>query len=203
MSALFNTATNHEATGINDGGEVVGIQIGSNGKPNLGWYWLGSGGGGNWTNDFPSYYPINRITNNSMTGGQQSGAAAYWQVGSSGATNVGKLSDSDPTSQINGLNDNNVMVGESGNKALLFDLSSDTLYNLNTYLPNGSPFTQLTAANDINNSNEFIGEGLVNGVEHGFVGQISSVPEPSALVLLGIGAVSVLAYGWRRRARAS
>jgi pectate lyase len=28
---------------------------------------------------------------------------------------------------------------------------------------------------------------------------VSSVPEPSTLVLLGIGAVSVIAYGWRRR----
>jgi hypothetical protein len=47
-----------------------------------------------------------------------------------------------------------------------------------------SPFTQLAAIYDINNSNQFIGVGLIDGVEHGFVGQI--VPEPSSLVLLGI-----------------
>ena len=32
---------------------------------------------------------------------------------------------------------------------------------------------------------------------------VLSVPEPSTLVLLGIGAVSLLTYAWRRRARAS
>ena len=70
------------------------------------------------------------------------------------------------------------MVGYSGSQALLYDLSSATEYNMNALIPTNSPFTQLTTANDINNNNEFIGEGLVDGVEHGFVGQISSVPEP-------------------------
>ena len=53
-----------------------------------------------------------------------------------------------------------------------------------------SPFTH-----DINNTNEFIGVGLVGGVSHGFVGQIEA-PEPSTLILLGIAFLSFL--GWRR-----
>jgi hypothetical protein len=40
--------------------------------------------------------------------------------------------------------------------------------------------------------------GLTNNGDHRGVIE-SSVPEPSALVLLGIGAVSLLAYAWRRR----
>ena len=31
------------------------------------------------------------------------------------------------------------------------------------------------------------------------IGELHSIPEPSTLLLLGIGAVSLLAYGWRRR----
>lgn len=53
---------------------------------------------------------------------------------------------------------------------------------------------QLTTLNDINNSNEFVGEGLVNGVEHGFVGQISSVPEPSTRTMAGIGKQDIAAF---------
>ena len=59
------------------------------------------------------------------------------------------------------------------------------IYDLSAYLLPGSPFSQLTAASDINNTNEFVGVGLVDGVEHGFVVQI--VPEPGILGHAGGG----------------
>jgi len=40
------------------------------------------------------------------------------------------------------------------------------------------------------------GEGYIDNVV------LSSVPEPSTLILLGIGAISLLSYAWRRRKRA-
>jgi hypothetical protein len=197
--SLFGS-NNTISYGINDNGWVVGSQTYASGQSaGSGFVWAG-GSPGNVTSGFPNYLPV-VINNSNMTVGQESGNGTYWSpTGNFGA--IGTLLPSEPSS-LYGLNDNDIMVGASGSKGVIYDPSIGQLYDINTYLPTNSPFTQLTTANDINNNNEFIGEGLVNGVEHGFVGQISSVPEPSAIVLLGIGAVSFLAYGWRRRTKAS
>ena len=57
----------------------------------------------------------------------------------------------------------------------------------------------LTDATGINESGQIVGYGTIasGGPIHAFL--LTPIPEPSTLVLLGIGAMSLLAYAWRRR----
>jgi probable HAF family extracellular repeat protein len=202
MTALFSSTTNHKAMGIDNTGEVVGVQIDSSGNPVAGYYWSGHGNTGNWTSSFPTFFPLAGLTNSGATAGQYSSSsqAAYLPVliGGQALWVLPKLSASDLSALAFGLNDEGSVVGESGGKGFLYDTTTLQLYNMSDFLPPLSPFTQLTALNDIGNSNEFIGVGLVDGVQHGFVGQIT--PEPSIFVLLGIGSAALLAWAcWRRR----
>jgi len=54
-------------------------------------------------------------------------------------------------------------------------------------------------AYNINAGGQIVGYGYLAGQEAAFL--LTPVPESSALVLLGIGAVSLLACAWRRRGR--
>ena len=176
-----------KAMGVNNKGEIVGVQIDNTGNPNLGFYWDGVT---YWSyTTFPSFYPLAGINNNSMAAGYDGNVGAYWSP-TGGLGHTGLLSPSDPSSVVNGLNDNGLLVGTSGGKAFLFDTGVSQIYDLSAYLLPGSPFSQLTAASDINNTNEFVGVGLVDGVEHGFVGQIL-VPEPGTSVMLAAIAVAI------------
>ena len=192
--ALF-PGTSDKATGVNDKGEVVGVQFDPSGNPNLGYYWDGVTFK-NWTSSFPTFYPLAGINNNSMAAGSDGNVGAYWTP-TGGLGHTGLLSPSDPSSVVNGLNDNGLLVGASGGKAFLFDTGVSQIYDLSAYLLPGSPFSQLTAASDINNTNEFVGVGLVDGVEHGFVAQI--VPEPGTWAMLAALAVAIACLFARKR----
>jgi hypothetical protein len=115
------------------------------------------------------------------------------------ARNIGFLHESDTSSEALGLNNKSLICGFSASAnssaAFILDQPGCQFCDINTFLTPSMAFTSLTTANGINDNGEFVGEGLVNGVEHGFVGQI--VPEPSSLVLLGIGAACL--YSLRRR----
>ena len=113
-------------------------------------------------------------------------------------SHTGLLAPTDSSSTVLGLNDNGLLAGTSGGKAFLFDTNTSEIYDLNAYLPAGSPFSQLTELTDINNTNEFIGVGLIDGVEHGFVGQIV-VPEPGTGALLA--ALAIAGSLWFARQR--
>ena len=51
--------------------------------------------------------------------------------------------------------------------------------------------------------NVFVGGDQISGGTYSVVYTYTPVPEPSTLVLLGIGAVSLLTYAWRRRTKAA
>ena len=132
-----------------------------------------------------------------MAAGSDGNVGAYWSS-AAGVSHTGLLAPTDSSSTVLGLNDNGLLAGTSGGKAFLFDTGAAEIYDLNAYLPAGSPFSQLTAANDINNADEFVGVGLVDGVAHGFVGQIV-VPEPGTGALLA--ALAIAGSLWFARQR--
>lgn len=192
---------NSKAMGINDRWQVVGVRLDTSGQPILGYYWNGISTS-EWTTGYGDYYPLGGINNSGVTAGRHLSGAAYLTIGELGQNDIGSLDIYDLLAECRGLNNGGLMVGLSGDKAFLFDMTDRSLFNLNNFLPTGSPFTQLTVANDINDSGAFVGMGLVGGVQHGFVGQVTITPEPSTLALLLIATVSAAALRCFRRRRA-
>lgn len=70
--------------------------------------------------------------------------------------------------------------------------------DLNSRIDPASGWT-LNGAYDINDNGQIVGDGKnAQGYDHAVV--LTPVPKPSTLVLLGFGAMSLLAYAWRRAA---
>lgn len=59
--------------------------------------------------------------------------------------------------------------------------TDDTIIDLNDLLVNGAGWELIEAA-DINDVGQIVGQGRINGAEHGFL--LTPVPEPAALGLL-------------------
>jgi hypothetical protein len=113
--------------------------------------------------------------------------AGYLLLGAPTADGIGVLSRNDAYSTALGLNDLNTIVGDSGHKGFIFQKSAavggNMIYDANSFDVLGFHPDSITQLTDINNSNTFVGVGLVNGVEHGLVGEFVAVPEPSAIAL--------------------
>jgi len=109
---------------------------------------------------------------------------------------------SDTNSYAYGINNKDQIVGSSGTgdgeRAFLDD--SNGITDLNSLIGTNSGWI-LDEARGINDSGQIVGWGNFDGNIHAFLLTPVMVPEPSAIVLLGIGGVSLLAYGWRRRSR--
>jgi probable HAF family extracellular repeat protein len=154
------------AQGINNNGLVVGFYVGTDGQ------------------DHGFKFNLSSAVNNVGTGTAITDPTIPVVPGEPGATFV--------FSQILGINDKGIAVGYYGDSTLS---QHGFIYNTNTgtytflddplaRFDNGVEVTQITG---INNAGEITGFYTdANGLAHGFVA-LAGVPEPSSVVLLGIG----------------
>ena len=104
--------------------------------------------------------------------------------------------------QAYGINDSGVVVGWSTLSGNLtehaFIYSNGITQDLNNLIPPGSGWV-LHSATGINDVGQIVGSGN-NGA---FLLNPIVTPEPSTFALLGVGAISLTAYSWRRRRQAA
>ena len=116
-------------------------------------------------------------------------------------TDLGTLSGL-ASSYATGINSGGQIVGVAmtsnglDSHALLY--SNGVMQDLNNLIdaPDGWTLMHATAISD---NGWIVGYGTHNSgsTAHGFL--LTPIPEPSTLVLLGVGAISLLGYAWRRR----
>jgi len=137
-----------------------------------------------------------------------SGHAHAFLYSSGTMTDLGTLGGL--SSRAMGINFDGQVVGGtdvSSGAEHAFLYTDGVMTDLNSLIDSASDWT-LVQANAINDSGQIVGFGInPSGQTDAFLltlvtPQIAgTIPEPSTLVLFGIGAVSLLAYGWRRRKR--
>jgi probable HAF family extracellular repeat protein len=100
------------------------------------------------------------------------------------------------------LNSDDDVVGwsdTSEGKVHAFLYEDKQMLDLNSLVVSNPDGLVLEEARGINDGGYIVGWGEVDGNTHAFL--LTPVPEPSTFALIAIGAVSLLAYAWRRRTK--
>lgn len=95
-------------------------------------------------------------------------------------------------SEARGINNTGQVVGMAATVDEAFHAfvwQDGVMYDLNDLLEDASGW-ELTFATAINDAGQIVGQGTINGEMHAFM--LTPVPEPSALVLVGFGALGLL-----------
>jgi hypothetical protein len=126
---------------------------------------------------------VNGTLITSSAGGQDDGFN-----GNGGLITIGGIGD-DFT-----MNPSNPSQGPNGNTRL-----DDEAYNVAPFISNGDTSLNINTLNPSNDDNIFF-LGL-NVTAQGNVGPVNPVPEPASLISLGLSALGLAGYTWRRRRR--
>lgn len=95
------------------------------------------------------------------------------------------------SSEAYAINEDGIVVGTSNGNAFVWSADYGML-NLNDLLADGSEWSNLSVASDINDLGQIVGWGTINGETHSFViSDIVAAPEPKLIFILGL-VVSVL-----------
>jgi probable HAF family extracellular repeat protein len=190
------------ATGINNNGQVVGYAD----IPNSNDYrpFLYSNGK---MSDLSSQLPNNSFPTAINNAGQVVGRTGFSGFLYSGGkvTLLGTLGG--VTSNPAAINDAGQVVGSSylngyGGVVHAFLYKNGKMIDLNTMISPEYDFTLLEAFG-INNKGQIVGVGVGRSGPQAFLLTPTDLPEPTSLMLLGTGALSLAGYAWRRKRAAA
>ena len=142
---------NHQATGINDAGKVVGVTFDIENELDAGYFWnavdpIDDFSGGLDTD----YFPLAGLNNNDLTAGRTAnGLAALMSIDNSSSLPLDFLDPSDPISAALGLT-NDTIVGESGMQGFAFDIATGEMMNINDFMMTGFNVEAVLSLTDIN-----------------------------------------------------
>ena len=191
-----------KATGINNHGVIVGDAMGPYDKR---YVFIYDGGGMSVLDTLPGYeYNYANAINDvgQVVGSAFSGTHSHAFLYCEGSmTDLGTLPGCTDSYAMD-INEHGQIVGysySSSGASIAFLYSHGVITDLDSMLPLSSRWT-LTTAFGINDSGEIVATGYNSAVSsraHAVL--LTPIPEPSTLVLLGIGAITLLTYAWRRK----